>query len=101
MKVYVMPATNCCPQHVTGLLWPWCSAPQPVSLFPPLAVSLSSGMLNLHDQMSAFWRYHRGPQLVPSRGLLVMIKEVQTAERNVLLFKHGRIHKIEACTSVI
>ena len=36
-----------------------------------------------------------------SVGLLVMIKEVQTAERNTLLFEQGQIHKIEACTSVI
>lgn len=41
---------------------------------------------------------------IPQRtsvGLLVMIKEVQTAERSTLLFKHRQIHKMEACISII
>lgn len=58
----------------------------PVSLFPPLTVSLSSGMLNTCHQRECLIR-ESGNTTGELNGPFAMTKEVQTADRNTLLFK--------------
>lgn len=74
LKRYLTSATNCCPQHVTGVLWTWCSAPQPASF-------LSSVIVPVFWDVESQWLdvcFLEVPQVPISIGLFVIIKVVQT-----------------------